>query len=372
MDINNTFKGFYKDTKVLVTGHTGFKGSWLTTWLVELGARVVGYSLEPPTNPNMFTALKLEKKIRHIIGDVRDLAHLSRVFKDEKPDAVFHLAAQPIVRLSYSDPVTTYDTNVMGTVNVLECIRMHQGVSVCVIVTTDKCYENREWVFGYRENDPLGGVDPYSSSKACSEHVTAAYRHSFFNKNDFGVTHQTSIASVRAGNVIGGGDWSVDRLIPDCMRSLTEGKNIILRNPGAIRPWQLVLEPLSGYLWLGALMGGNGAVYSDSWNFGPDLGNTVTVGEIAEMVVSIWGSGRVEVNSDRQPHEAKLLRLDISKAHSILGWNPVYEIGETVKRTVSWYKEYEAQGGRMYDYSVAQINEYIDAAKKTRSKWCEK
>jgi len=251
---NNTFNNIYNGKRVLVTGHTGFKGGWLSLWLKELRAEVIGYSLDPPTSPSFFEAVDLKNKLIHITGDVRDEKHLLSVFKKYQPEFVFHLAAQPLVRLSYKDPKLTYETNIMGTVNVLESVRKTKSARVCIIVTTDKCYENKEWIYGYRETDPMGGYDPYSSSKGCAELVTAAYRSSFFNPKDYGKSHRVAPSSARAGNVIGGGDWAEDRLIPDCIRTLSQNKIINIRNPQATRPWQYILEPLSGYLLLGSKM----------------------------------------------------------------------------------------------------------------------
>ena len=248
------FKNFYTNKKILITGHTGFKGSWLTLWLTELGAEVIGYSLEPPIKPSLFEVFNLKNRIIHIIGDIRDEEKLKDVFKEYKPEIIFHLAAQPLVRLSYQEPKLTYETNVIGTLNLFEGVKEMESVRVVINVTSDKCYENKEWVYGYRENDPMGGYDPYSSSKGCTELLTAAYRNSYFNPKDYGKTHQVSLASVRAGNVIGGGDWQVDRLVPDCVKALSKGETVKIRNPHAIRPWQHVLEPLSGYLFLAMRM----------------------------------------------------------------------------------------------------------------------
>ena len=279
----------FEKKKILITGHTGFKGSWLTLWLTKLGAKVIGYSLEPPTKPSLFEILNLKEKIVHIIGDIKDEEKLKNIFKKYKPDIVFHLAAQSLVRFSYKEPKLTYETNVMGTLNVLEAVREAKSVKVVIIVTSDKCYENKEWVYGYRENDPLGGHDPYSSSKACAELVVEAYRNSFFNPKNYGKTHQVALATVRAGNVIGGGDWQVDRLIPDCVKALSKGKPIKIRNPNAIRPWQHVLEPLSGYLLLVQKMWKEPTKYCEAWNFGPYEKDIATVKEIVEKVINLWG-----------------------------------------------------------------------------------
>ena len=357
---NNILNNIYEGKKILVTGHTGFKGGWLSLWLKELGAEVIGYSLDPPTQPSFFEAVDLKNKIIHIIGDVRDEKHLLSVFEKYQPEFVFHLAAQSLVRLSYKEPRLTYETNVMGTVNILEAIRKSKSVRAAVIITSDKCYENKEWIYGYRENDPVGGYDPYSSSKGCAELVISAYRRSFLNsinQND----HKIAISSARAGNVIGGGDWREDRLIPDCIKSLSENKPIIIRNPDAIRPWQHVLEPLSGYLLLGAKMYEDGAKYNGAWNFGPPDSDLITVEEITKKIVSYWGSGKYKNEiSIKNPHEAKLLKLDCSKARSVLSWYPVYDIDEALSKTVGWYKMFYDETGEdnLFEYTIKQIREY--------------
>ncbi|NQS89724.1 CDP-glucose 4,6-dehydratase [Patescibacteria group bacterium] len=352
----------YNSKKVLVTGHTGFKGSWLSVWLTELGAKVIGYSLEPPTEPSFFKATNLENKIIHTIGDVRDEKHLLSVFEKYQPEFVFHLAAQSLVRFSYEEPKLTYETNIMGTVNVLEAVRNTESVRACVIVTSDKCYENKEWIYGYRENDPMGGYDPYSSSKGCAELVTAAYRRSFFNSKEYSKIRNAGLASVRAGNIIGGGDWREDRLIPDCVSSLSQNKTILIRNPDAIRPWQYVLEALSGYLLLGSKMYQNGVRFAGAWNFGPPDSDIITVEEIVKKMLSYWGNGDYEVEtSPEKPHEAKLLKLDCSKAHSILKWHSVYNIDEALKKTTKWYKKYYngVRGKELYKFTIEQIKEYM-------------
>jgi len=357
---NNLFNNVYNGKKVLVTGHTGFKGGWISLWLKELGAEVIGYSLEPPTKPSFFKATGLKNKLIHVIGDVRDEKYLVSVFEKYQPEFVFHLAAQSLVRFSYKEPRLTYETNVMGTVNILEAIRKSKSVRVTVIITSDKCYENKEWVYGYRENDPVGGHDPYSSSKGCAELVVSAYRRSFLNpvnQND----HKIAIASARAGNVIGGGDWREDRLIPDCVKSLSKDRPIIIRSPHAVRPWQYVLEPLSGYLLLGAKMYKGGAMYSGAWNFGPPNSDLITVKEITKKIVSYWGSGKYKIKaSHKNPHEAKLLKLDCSKARSILKWYPLYDIDEALLKTIEWYKMFynETKENNLFIYTVEQIKDY--------------
>jgi CDP-glucose 4,6-dehydratase len=323
---------------VLITGHTGFKGGWLSLWLKGLEARVTGYSLEPPTKPSLFESIGLADKVTHVIGDIRDEHNLVSTFEKYKPEFVFHLAAQPLVRLSYREPKLTYETNIMGTVNVLEAVRKTSSVKVCIIITSDKCYENRESLHAYREIDALGGYDPYSSSKGCAELVINAYRRSFFNGH--GKAHGIALSSARAGNVIGGGDWGEDRIIPDSVRALSEGKAIAIRNPSAIRPWQYVLEPLFGYLLLGAKMAEDGIKYSGAWNFGPENDSLITVKDLVELVIKRWGSGTFTSDTSEHPHEAQYLKLDISKARSLLGWKPLYDVNESIERTIGWYKDY--------------------------------
>ena len=358
---NNTYNNIYNGKKVLVTGHTGFKGGWLSLWLKELGAKVIGYSLDPPTQPSFFEAIDLKNKLIHIIGDVRDENHLLSVFGKHQPEIIFHLAAQSLVRFSYEEPQLTYETNVMGTVNVLEAIRKSKSVRAAVIITSDKCYENKEWIYGYRENDSVGGYDPYSSSKGCAELVVSAYRNSFFNPKDSGKIHNIALSSVRAGNVIGGGDWGGDRLISDCVKTLSQNKIINIRNPQATRPWQYVLEPLSGYLLLGSKMYKDGVKYSSAWNFGPNDNDIITVEEIVKSVIKNWGKGEYKVDISRQPHEAGFLKLETSKARIFLGWKPVYEIYETIKRTINWYKYFYngIEKEKLYKITVKEIWDYI-------------
>jgi len=350
------FNNVFKDKTVFVTGHTGFKGSWLCIWLKELGANVVGYALEPYTDRDNFVVTGLQDKITHITGDIRDYKTLAKVFKKYHPEFVFHLAAQPIVRESYISPKETYDINIGGIVNVLECCRLVDSVRAIINVTSDKCYENKEWIWGYRENDPMGGYDPYSSSKGCSELVTAAYRKSFFNPNGFN-DHKKSLASARAGNVIGGGDWQKDRIIPDCIRALENNKPIEIRNPNATRPWQHVLEPLSGYLLLASRMYEDPQKYCGAWNFGPNYDSIIPVGKVADKVVAQWGSGSwLDLSDKNAPHEAKLLSLDISKANSYLKWVPVWDTEKAIKKTVDWYKEYKKKDP--YGICINQIEEF--------------
>ncbi len=348
MKFDNIFKG----KTVLVTGHTGFKGSWLSIWLRELGANVVGYALEPYTPDDTFVVAKLEHKFENYFCDIRDYERLKVVADVCKPEIVFHLAAQPLVRESYIQPKLTYDTNIGGTVNLLECCRLTESVKVIINVTSDKCYENKEWIWGYRENDQLGGHDPYSSSKACSEIITSAYRKSFFREQ------VKFVSTVRAGNVIGGGDWREDRLVTDCIRALKSNKPIGIRNPKSVRPWQYVLEPLYGYLLLASNMWEDGEKYSGAWNFALERSSVITVGELAEKLVKHWGNGRYEdlTGGLEQPHEAKLLMLDNSKAVNLLGWKPILSIDEAIEKTVRWYKNPNAD----YDFCAKQISDYID------------
>lgn len=366
--MKNLFSNVYQDKKVFVTGHTGFKGSWLTLWLKALGANVIGYSLPPPTEPSLYKTARLNEGITHIEGDVRDESSLLKAMQTHQPDMVFHLAAQPLVRHSYQDPVETYATNVMGTVHLLEAIRKTPGVRICVNITSDKCYENREWDYAYRENDPMGGYDPYSSSKGAAELVASAYRRSFFNPENH-EQHKMSLVSVRAGNVIGGGDWAQDRLIPDVIRSLSQKKPIEIRSPDAVRPWQHVLDPLSGYLWLGACLWQNPKDHDYGWNFGPLASNAMPVREIVEESIALWGKGEWRQGAART-HEAKTLKLDSTKAATLLKWSPVYDIKESLIATVSWYRGYYHENN--FDpliFSLSQLEDYVQSAKKQNKIW---
>lgn len=348
---------FWKNKRVFITGHTGFKGAWLCLWLHSLGAKVTGYSLAPPTNPNLFSICDIANYINSIIGDVRDFRKLKESIEQAKPEIVIHMAAQPLVRESYLIPVETYEVNVMGTVNILEAIRQVAGVRSFINVTTDKCYENNDWVWGYRENDQLGGHDPYSNSKACSELVTAAYRNSFFGDLE-GKKDTTAIATARAGNVIGGGDWAKDRLISDIMLAVSNETPVVIRNPQAIRPWQHVLEPLSGYLELSKKLYENGAVYADSWNFGPKAEDAKPVRWIVEKITKSWGNNTTwELDGQNHPHEATYLKLDCSKAQMRLGWSPIWDLDKALDATVTWYRSYFRQDN-MYDLTLAQIKAY--------------
>lgn len=350
------FNGFFKNKRILVTGHTGFKGSWLSIWLHELGANVIGYGLDPYTDKDNFVLSKIGEKIVDIRGDIRDIKKLEFVFAEYKPEIVFHLAAQPLVRLSYDIPVETYEVNVMGTINVLEAIRMCDATKVGVMITTDKCYENKEQIWGYREDEPMGGYDPYSSSKGAAEIAINSWRRSFMNPKEYD-KHGKSIASVRAGNVIGGGDWALDRIIPDCIRAIEAGRPIEIRSPKSIRPWQHVLEPLSGYMLLASKMWSDPTKYCEGWNFGPFATAVANVWDIASMVVENYGSGNlVDMSSKEHVHEAKLLTLDISKAKYRLKWEPRLPVEQTVNFTVGWYKTYK--NSDMYRFSASQIAEY--------------
>lgn len=367
--MDNIFRNIYKNKKILITGHTGFKGAWLTQWLLELGANICGYSLNPPTEINLFNNLRIENEITHIVSDIRDYQSLLRVFQDFNPEIVFHLAAQPLVRTSYLNPIETYQTNVMGTVNVLEAIRNCESVKSAIIITTDKCYENKEWVYGYRENDPMGGYDPYSASKGCAEIVISSYRNSFFNIENFGKAHNIALASARAGNVIGGGDWALDRLIPDCIRAITNNETIVLRNPVSTRPWQHVLEPLAGYLWLGCKTLEDGKKYSEAWNFGPYDEDVLTVEEVVNKIINFWKHGDYKIESDNIYHEANLLKLDISKAFFKLNWKTVYKANKAIEKTAEWYKLYYEKSKDIKVLTINHINDYVRNAKELNIEW---
>ena len=348
---------FWLGKRVLITGHTGFKGGWLALWLQSMGAQVHGYALAPPTDPSLFELARIAQTMASShTGDVRDLAHLQRVLTEVQPEIVFHMAAQPLVRLSYEQPVETYATNVMGTVHLLEAVRHTPGVRVVVNITTDKCYENREWVWGYRENEPMGGHDPYSNSKGCMELVTSAYRQSFFNPKDH-AHHGVALASVRAGNVIGGGDWAADRLLPDMIRAFVAEQPVVIRNPHAIRPWQHVLEPLSGYLLLAEKLWDQGPAFAEGWNFGPNEEDARPVGWIVEQLVARWPGASWRLDGGQNPHEATHLRLDCLKAKTRLDWRPRWSLSEALTRIVEWYRAQEA-GEDMREVTLRQIHQY--------------
>ena len=346
------FNNIYKNKKVLVTGSTGFKGSWLTLWLQSLGADVLGYALLPDTEPSMYTELGLKHRINTIFANILDRDKLKKTFNDFSPDIVFHLAAQPLVLRSYDEPVLTYETNVIGTLNVLMAARQCDSVKAFVNVTTDKCYENKEVTTGYKEDDPMGGYDMYSSSKGCSEILSSSFRRSFLEDEK-----SFALATARAGNVIGGGDWARDRLIPDCIKAINNSIPIEIRNPAAVRPWQHVLEPLSGYLLLGQKLLEYGKLYAQAYNFGPIELSVLTVAEVAQKVVDNYGKGKVIVGEKKFVHEAGLLMLDITKAKEELGWTPALSADKAIKNTVDWYKKYYNKEN-MYDYTMQQIKEY--------------
>ena len=353
-------QSFWSSKKVFVTGHTGFKGSWLSLWLQQLGANVTGYALHPPTNPNLFEVAQVAEGMTSIIGDIRDGTMLTNAMRQAAPDIVIHMAAQPLVRRSYVDPVETYATNVMGTVHLLEAVRQTPSVNAVVNVTTDKCYENKEWVWGYRENEPMGGFDPYSNSKGCAELVTAAYRNSFFNTAKHS-KQRVALATARAGNVIGGGDWATDRLIPDILRAIGFGQSVKIRNPHATRPWQHVLEPLSGYLTLAEKLHTDGSAFAEAFNFGPADEDAKPVQWIVEQVTQNWGEGASwHLDGAPHPHEAQYLKLDCTKAHAKLGWQPRWHLGYTLQAIIVWHKAYRALKGSkdMRALCLQQISDY--------------
>ncbi len=350
-------KRFWSGRRVFVTGHTGFKGSWLSLWLQQLGADVTGYALSPPTNPSLFDVADVARGMTSIIGDVRDAPSVIQAMKVAQPEIVIHMAAQSIVRYSYANPVETYATNVMGSVHVLEAVRQTTSARAVINVTTDKCYENKEWYWGYRETEPMGGYDPYSNSKACSELVTSAYRNSFFNDANYS-EHGVALASVRAGNVIGGGDWGVDRLIPDIIRAIQAGEPIKVRSPHAIRPWQHILDPLSGYLLLAEKLYSEGVDFAEGWNFGADDEGAKPVHWIVERLISLWGKEATwELDSNPQPHEAGYLKLDCSKAKAELCWHPRWNLEKSLNNIVDWYKN-QLQGQDMRKITIQQIESF--------------
>ncbi len=348
---------FWKNKKVFITGHTGFKGSWLSLWLHSVGAEVTGYALNPPTDPSLYEICRIYDLVNSVIADVRDGAKLEKTIQATSPEVVIHMAAQPLVRESYENPVDTYAINVMGTVNLLEAVRKCDSVKAVVNVTTDKCYDNKEWIWGYRENESLGGYDPYSSSKACSELVTSAYRNSFFNPKNY-AKHGVSLGSVRAGNVIGGGDWATNRLIPDCIRAILNGEKIIIRNPNAVRPWQHVLEPLSGYLVLAQKLYEDGPKYAEAWNLGPNDEDAKPVDWIVRELCVKWGEGAsYEVDKREHLHEAHHLKLDCSKAKAELGWHPKWNLEKTIDSIIEWTLCYQKNNNLM-ELCLKQISEY--------------
>ncbi len=359
MGITKINTAFWKNKKVFITGHTGFKGSWICLLLNQLGADVYGYALDPPTTPSLFKEAKIEEVITSFIGDIRNYDNLLKVIQQVQPEIVIHMAAQPLVRESYKNPIETYAINVMGTVHLLEAIRHTRSVKSVVNVTTDKCYENKEWHWGYRENEPMGGYDPYSNSKGCSELVTSSFRSSFFNPKD-NSKHGVAVATARAGNVIGGGDWAEDRLIPDFIRSITKGEKLKIRSPYAIRPWQHVLEPLSGYLILAENLYTYGAAYASAWNFGPEDTDAKNVEWITAEICNLWGTdASFEIDNNPQPHEANYLKLDCSKAKAELEWYPQWNIEQTLKSIVDWNKAF-IKGEDIKTVTLHQINQYFN------------
>lgn len=362
------FSGYYDGKRVLVTGHTGFKGAWLSLWLKELGAQVHGLSLPAPTHPNFHETLPAATFASETEADIRDLAHVAEATALRKPEVLFHLAAQPLVRRSYAEPIETLQTNVIGTANVLEAVRRAGTSCVVVVITSDKCYENREWDYAYRENDPLGGHDIYSMSKGAAELVAQAWNKSFYLPN----AALGPVVTARAGNVIGGGDYAEDRLVPDCMRALSAGRPIRVRNPEAVRPWQHVLESLSGYLWLGATLGAQGKTSpaATPFNFGPEPAARQPVRRLVEEILKAWPGEWVDASDASSPHEAKLLALSIEKAAAVLGWSPVWGFQEAIAQTVSWYRErHERKNPSMTDYSRGQIAAYCAAAAQKGLRW---
>jgi len=349
---------FWKGRRVFVTGHTGFKGSWLCLWLHELGAQVKGFALEPPTTPSLFKEARIAELVESETGDIRDLESVTKSIHDFQPDILIHMAAQPLVRYSYDAPIETYAVNVLGTAHVLEAAKNCKSIKSVVSVTTDKCYENKEWVWAYRENEPMGGHDPYSSSKGCAELVTASYRKSYYEDSHIG------LASARAGNVIGGGDWALDRLVPDILRAFEKNQPVVIRSPDAIRPWQHVLEPLSGYLKLAQALYQDPRSYAEGWNFGPNEDDAKPVSWILDQMVGSWpGSSWKLDQSAENPHEANYLKLDISKAKSKLHWRPIWSLSETLSQIVSWHKNW-ISGKDMQKTSIDEISKYMQSMYK--------
>jgi len=348
---------FWLGKRVFITGHTGFKGGWLSLWLQQLGAEVTGYALQPPTVPSLFEVADVGQGMKSIIADIRNGAMLASSMRVAAPDIVIHMAAQSLVRRSYTDPVETYSTNVMGTVNLLEAVRNTSSVRAVINITSDKCYENKEWLWGYRENEPMGGFDPYSNSKGCAELVTSAYRSSYFNLEKYG-EHRIALASARAGNVIGGGDWSEDRLVPDVLRAFSTGKPVIVRSPHAIRPWQHVLEPLSGYLLLAQKLYEQGATYAEGWNFGPHDDDAKPVQWIVEQLAQQWGeSASWQLDGGDHPHEAHYLKLDCSKAKMRLHWQPRWHLEHALEMIVAWQRAWLSKQD-MRSFTLNQITQY--------------
>ncbi|WP_342772989.1 CDP-glucose 4,6-dehydratase [Paenibacillus zeisoli] len=358
-------RSFWKDKRVLITGHTGFKGSWLALWLQKLGAEVLGYSKEPSTNPNLFTQAEVGNGMTTVYGDICDLSLLTKTMAEFDPEIVFHMAAQSLVRKSYQEPVETFSTNVMGTVNLFEAARSASNLHVIINITSDKCYENQEWQWGYREIDPMGGYDPYSASKGCAELVTAAYRRSFFPVESYN-QHRVAVASVRAGNVIGGGDWAEDRLIPDLVRAIRSNQPLSIRNPNSIRPWQHVLEPLYGYLLLAEKMWERGAEFSDAWNIGPSDNDAIPVEAILHLFQRAWGENlNVQIDEGNHPHEANYLKLDCSKARMQLGWKSTLSIQQCIEWVAEWTRTY-MQEGNIREFTLRQISSFEEIIEENK------
>ena len=369
MLLENQFKGFFKNKTVLVTGHTGFQGSWLSLWLKLLGSNVIGYALEPPTQPSLFETLSLEHDINHMIGDLRDKEKLSSIINQNKPEIIFHLGAQALVRKSYSEPLETLETNIIGTANLLESIRNCSDVKVVIIMTSDKCYDNTYDERPHTENDPMGGFDPYSASKGAAELVTSSYRNSFFNSKN-----STQIATARAGNVIGGGDWAKDRLIPDSIRALIKNQSVKIRNPNAKRPWQYILESISGVLWLAAKMYEKDK-FNEAWNFGPDKNyDSLRVEDVVKRTMKNWNTkGAIEIqNNSDMLYESESLLLDSSKADKRLGWKNVFSIDQALSETVEWYKTYHENNKDMKQFTMDQIKNYTSLAQENNLIWAKR
>lgn len=356
---------FWQGKRVFITGHTGFKGGWLSLWLQEMGAVIKGYSLPAPTEPSLFEEAQVWAGLSTEEGDIRDFTHLRQVMSEFQPEIVFHMAAQPLVRLSYDEPMETYSTNVMGTVYLLEAVKQVGGVKAVVNITSDKCYENREWVWGYREDEAMGGYDPYSNSKGCAELVASSYRQSFFNTDKYH-EHGCALASVRAGNVIGGGDWADDRLIPDMLKAFSENRSVEIRSPHAVRPWQHVLEPLSGYITVAEHLYDHGTNFAEGWNFGPKEEDAQPVEWIVDKLSQLWGEGAAWHLSDGEhPHEAHYLKLDCSKAKMRLNWQPIWNLEQTLSRIVNWQKAWLDKQD-MQQYTIQEIKEYMAAKAGTK------
>lgn len=365
--MSTAISDFYKGKRVLITGHTGFKGSWLTLWLSQIGAKVVGYALPPSISPSHIEILDVD--YISITGDLRDAEKLQKVISKEQPEIIFHLAAQSLVRRSYREPIETFSTNIMGTANLLEACRWSPSTRAVIVVTSDKCYENHEWVWGYRENDTLGGYDPYSASKSCAEILTSSYRRSFFPVNQYGNHHSILVASARAGNVVGGGDWAEDRLIPDIARAVSKNEAVCIRNPRATRPWQHVLEPLSGYLMLGRKLLEGKPEFAEAWNFGPGEDGNLKVETVLQQLKQYWSGIDYRLPSlPSDLHEANFLQLDCSKARSKLGWKPVWDINKALEMTGIWYDHFYRTSGVL---SEQQLTQYVQAAKHKNLEWAE-